>query len=94
MRFINGVEISIEWGGLQVTIVGLDFDMGNEALNAGLASIRSGRISRARRMSDELEKIGIGGCFDGAMHHSKSEPDQPVALCPLSGRDRRQQGRA
>ncbi|WP_331497845.1 3',5'-nucleoside bisphosphate phosphatase [Propionivibrio sp.] len=72
VRFINGVEISIEWGGLQVHIVGLDFDMGSEALNAGLASIRSGRISRAQRMSAELEKIGIGGCFEGAMRHSEN----------------------
>ena len=72
VRFINGVEISIEWGGLQVHVVGLDFDMGNEALNAGLASIRSGRISRAQRMSAELEKVGIGGCFDGAMRFSEN----------------------
>ena len=63
VRFINGVEISIEWGGLQVHIVGLDFDAENAALNAGLESIRSGRISRAQRMSAELEKIGIGRLF-------------------------------
>ena len=72
MRFVNGVEISIEWGGLQVHIVGLNFDAENVALNAGLLSIRSGRIERAQRMSNELEKIGIEGCFDGAMRHSEN----------------------
>lgn len=72
MRFIDGVEISIEWGGLQVHIVGLDFDPQNAALNEGLATIRSGRIDRARRMSAELEKIGIGGCFEGAMRHTEN----------------------
>lgn len=72
MRFIDGVEISIEWGGLQVHIVGLDFDTGNAALNEGLAWIRSGRIDRARRMAAELEKIGIGGCFDGAMRYAEN----------------------
>ena len=72
MRFINGVEISIEWGGLQVHIVGLDFDPLNGALNDGLASIRQGRISRAQRMSAELEKIGIAGCFDGAMRYAEN----------------------
>lgn len=70
--FVNGVEISIEWGGLQIHILGLGFDAEDKALNAGLASIRSGRIDRARRMSAELEKIGIHGCFDGAMRHAEN----------------------
>jgi predicted metal-dependent phosphoesterase TrpH len=70
MRFVNGVEISIEWGGLQVHILGYNFDAQALALNAGLTAIRSGRIERARRMSDELEKVGIHGCFDGAMRYA------------------------
>ena len=72
MRFVNGVEISIEWGGLQVHIVGLNFNAEDEALNAGLASIRAGRVSRAQRMSAELEKAGIPGCFEGAMRHAEN----------------------
>ena len=67
LRFINGVEISIEWGGLQVHVVGLNVNEDDTALNAGLHSIRSGRIGRARRMSEALELAGIAGCFDGAM---------------------------
>ena len=72
MRFINGVEISIEWLGLQIHVVGLNFDAANPAINDGLASIRSGRVTRARRMADELEKIGIAGCFEGAMRHAEN----------------------
>lgn len=72
VRFIDGVEISIEWGGLQVHIIGLDFDPRDQALNAGLASIRSGRVARAQRMSAEMEKIGISGCFDGAMRYAEN----------------------
>ncbi|MDR3221617.1 MAG: PHP domain-containing protein [Candidatus Accumulibacter sp.] len=72
MRFIDGVEISTEWGGLQVHIVGLDFDTRDAALNAGLESIRSARVGRARRMSAELEKFGLPGCFDGAMRHAEN----------------------
>jgi predicted metal-dependent phosphoesterase TrpH len=70
MRFVNGVEVSIEWGGLQVHILGLAFDAESTVLNDGLASIRSGRVDRARRMAAEFEKIGIGGAFDGAMRHA------------------------
>lgn len=72
MQFVNGVEISIEWGGLQVHVVGLNFDERDAALNAGLASIRSGRIGRAQRMSAELARIGIEGCFEGAMRHAEN----------------------
>ncbi len=70
MRFIQGVEISTAWGGLQVHIVGLNFDPSNAELNTGLADIRSGRVSRARRMSAEMEKNGVAGCFDGAMRYA------------------------
>ena len=72
MRFVNGVEISIEWRGLQVHILGYAFAADDPALNAGLAAIRSGRVERARRMSAELEKVGIAGCFDGAMRHAEN----------------------
>jgi predicted metal-dependent phosphoesterase TrpH len=70
MRFVDGVEISIEWGGLQVHIVGLDFDARDSSLATGLESVRSGRIERAHRMSAELEKFGIPGCFSGAMRYA------------------------
>ncbi len=72
MRFVNGVEISIEWGGLQVHIIGYAFDADDQVLNDGLQSIRSGRISRARRMAADLETVGIGGCFDGAMRFAEN----------------------
>ena len=42
MRFINGVEISIEWSGLQVHVLGYNFDADNERLNAGFALFRLG----------------------------------------------------
>ncbi|EXI80637.1 MAG: Histidinol phosphatase of the PHP family protein [Candidatus Accumulibacter appositus] len=70
MGFVNGVEISIEWQGLQIHILGYAFDSSHQALNAGLESIRAGRVDRAQRMSAELEKVGIAGAFDGAMRYA------------------------
>lgn len=64
---VSGVEISIEWRGMPIHIVGLGFAPDNAALLAGLAEIRFGRVERARRMSDALARIGIGGVFTGAM---------------------------
>lgn len=72
MQFVNGVEISIEWGGLQVHILGYAFDADCAALNAGLAGIRSGRIDRARRMGDALAVAGIDGAFAGAMRYAEN----------------------
>ncbi len=72
MRFVNGVEVSIEWGGLQIHILGLGFDADDPSLNAGLSSIRSGRAERAQRMSADLARIGIHGCFDGAMRYAEN----------------------
>ncbi|MDR3300294.1 MAG: PHP domain-containing protein [Candidatus Accumulibacter sp.] len=72
IRFIDGVEISIAWGGLQVHIVGLDFDTRDAALNAGLGSIRAGRVARAKRMSEELEKFGLPDCLAGASRHAEN----------------------
>lgn len=70
VRFITGVEISIEWLGAQVHIVGLDFDESSEALNLGLSSIRDGRVVRARKMAESLERLGIAGVFEGAMKYA------------------------
>jgi hypothetical protein len=70
MAFVNGVEISIEWEALQIHILGFAFDSADPVLNDGLATIRSGRIERARRMSAALEKVGIAGAFEGAMRYA------------------------
>jgi len=72
MGLVNGVEISIEWGGLQVHILGLNFAADDQVLGDGLAQIRSGRVIRAQRMAAELEKVGIDGAFDGAMRHAEN----------------------
>lgn len=70
MGFVTGVEISIEWRGVPIHVVGLGFDAADPALGAGLQAIRSGRVERARRMSDALEAIDIRGVFDGAMRYA------------------------
>jgi 3',5'-nucleoside bisphosphate phosphatase len=67
MRFVNGVEISIEWHQVPIHIVGLGFDASHPDLTGGLHTLRSGRLERARKMGDALAAIGIPGVFEGAM---------------------------
>ncbi|QWT45526.1 3',5'-nucleoside bisphosphate phosphatase [Azospira inquinata] len=70
IRLINGVEISIQWESTSIHIVGLGFDRQEARLNQGLAAIRSGRVTRAQRMAEALDKIGIHGVLEGAMKYA------------------------
>jgi predicted metal-dependent phosphoesterase TrpH len=67
MRWVSGVEISIEWRGTPIHIVGLGFDPENPALVGGLEELRRGRVERAKRMGDALAAIGIHGVYEGAL---------------------------
>jgi predicted metal-dependent phosphoesterase TrpH len=69
LDFVPGVEVSVTWAGRTVHIVGLGIDPANEELRDGLATVRSGRKERARRMADGLEAAGIEGAFEGALKH-------------------------
>ena len=70
--FIDGVEISVTWRGTTVHIVGLGIDPSNLELSAGLESVRSGRIERARAMAASLESAGIEGSYEGAMRFAEN----------------------
>lgn len=67
MAFVNGVEISIEWKGKPIHIVGLGFDAAHPVLVGGLDALRIGRIERAKRMGDALAAIAIPGVYEGAL---------------------------
>jgi predicted metal-dependent phosphoesterase TrpH len=70
LKFLDGTEISVSWGDDQtVHIVALGFDPGHAPLVAGLAQVRGGRDSRAMRMAQELDKVGIHGAYEGALKY-------------------------
>lgn len=72
MRFVEGVEISVTWRGNTIHVVGLRVDPENDALAAGLAVVRGGRLERARRIAAELKDAGIEGAFEGALRHAEN----------------------
>ncbi len=69
MDYLTGTEVSVSFAGQTVHIVGLGFDVDDEALNAGLAATRSGRRERAQQMADGLARVGIQGAFEGALKY-------------------------
>lgn len=72
LTFINGVEVSVSWGGETIHIVGLRIDPRETTLTAGLARIRAGRDERARQMADQLAAVGIGGALEGASRFARN----------------------
>lgn len=73
MTLVNGVEISVTWGGQTVHIVGLRIDPAFPALAEGLHGIRLGRIERAQRMGDDLARAGIAGAYEGAYDYAANK---------------------
>ncbi len=74
LRFVSGVEISVSWvakGDIDspmttIHIVGLDIDADNQALLAGLASVRGGRIIRGKEIAKQLVAAGLPDIFPDA----------------------------
>jgi len=66
LRFIDGVEVSVSWGGITIHVVGLNIDPGNQQLQQGLHAIRQGRTERAKKMAADLARVGIPGSLEGA----------------------------
>ncbi|HMN93548.1 MAG TPA: 3',5'-nucleoside bisphosphate phosphatase [Hydrogenophaga sp.] len=69
LRYLTGTEISVSFAGTTVHIVGLGMDTEHPALVEGLRATRGGREARARAMSADLERAGIGGAYEGALRY-------------------------
>lgn len=68
LNFIAGVEISVTWhANTLIHIVGLGVDEKNPQLLEQLQLLRSSRLTRGKRIGDNLAKAGISGAFEGAL---------------------------
>ncbi len=73
ITLVPGAELSVSWESHTIHVIALQIDAANVVLNDGLASIRSGRDARARKMADSLAAAGIGGAYEGARRFVTSE---------------------
>lgn len=76
LAYLTGTEVSVTFAGETVHIIGLGFDADDDALAAGLAATRAGRLARAREMAAGLQRAGIAGALDGALAYV----DDPAAV--------------
>jgi hypothetical protein len=67
IEFVPGVEISVSWGDTTLHVVGLRVDPAARVLVDGLNSIREGRLGRAQRIGQALEKLGFPGTYEAAL---------------------------
>jgi 3',5'-nucleoside bisphosphate phosphatase len=66
--YLAGVEISVTWMGQTIHIVGLGIDADHLGIIEGLRRTREGRGNRAKMIADQLDKVGIPGAYEGALH--------------------------
>lgn len=67
--FIPGVEISSQFAGQSVHVVGLGIDPSESRLVARLDALRQWRRERAQRMAEGLAQAGIPGALEGALRY-------------------------
>ncbi len=70
LAYLSGVEVSASFAGRSVHVLGLGVDADDPDLGAGLAQIRHGRGERARRIADDLARVGLQGAYEGALAHA------------------------
>jgi predicted metal-dependent phosphoesterase TrpH len=73
LTLVCGSELSVSWEDHTLHVVALRIDPGHEGLLKGLATIRSGREGRARRIAEALESAGIADAWEGARRYVTSE---------------------
>jgi len=56
IRFVPGVELSAQWRGQTIHVVGLQVDAAQEALGTHVAAVRERRRQRLAEIGDRLEK--------------------------------------
>ena len=66
IALISGVEVSTDWEGRGIHIVGLNFDKMHPKMLALLENQKVLREKRALEISAKLEKVGISNAYEGA----------------------------
>lgn len=67
LRLIPGIEFSTHWESTGIHVLGLNIDLCSDAIKAGTEFQTGARQDRARRISANLEKMGVDDAFAGAL---------------------------
>lgn len=67
LRLVSGIELSSQWSGCTVHVVGLGMDCDHPAMRAGLAHIDAARRERGHKIAERLASHGMHGALEGAL---------------------------
>ena len=73
LKIIPGIELSAQWSGRNIHIVGLNVDVRHKPLQQAVKEQCAIRDIRAVTIADRLRKAGIKGALEGAKHYAKGE---------------------
>jgi predicted metal-dependent phosphoesterase TrpH len=65
-KLIHGIELSTTWRKIAIHVVGLNINMNNPILLAGISRQQEARHARAGIIAERLEKLGYTGVYEGA----------------------------
>jgi predicted metal-dependent phosphoesterase TrpH len=71
MRFVCGIELSAQWQGKTIHVVGLDIDPTHPSLCLASRNLQQLRIERAKRIALKLEKKGIAGAYEAVSRQAR-----------------------
>jgi predicted metal-dependent phosphoesterase TrpH len=63
---VPGVELSCQWAGASIHVVGLGVDVSDPGLLRGLQTLAQARLDRAAAIAERLAKLGFSGALEGA----------------------------
>lgn len=66
VQLVNGIELSCQWGGATIHVLGYGFAADAPPLLAWLDTLRDGRWQRARQIGERLARKGMPDAFEGA----------------------------
>lgn len=67
MRLIPGIELSCQWSGVTIHILGLGVDCEHPVMRAGLERMAAARKERGAKIASRLESRGFDGALQGAL---------------------------
>jgi len=73
IHMTSGIELSAQWKGRNIHIVGLCLDLASADLQQGVEQQRQARHARAHEIARRLEKKGIPNTWEGAAKYAKDD---------------------
>lgn len=73
VEIVPGIELSVTWDTQTIHILGLYIDPHTTSLQLGLEELQKFRHWRAEEIARRLDKAGIAGAYDGALHFSNGK---------------------